>query len=158
MGNSSKHRGGRPSKYDAAVHVPWARSLAMLGRTDAEIAEALGVGVRTLYSWKGAHPEFRQALKDSKALADAEVVESLFAKACGKAKRTVRKKRQVLDADGNKVELIEETEETPPPDTTAIIYWLKNRQPELWRDVRKDSINDEATASEFLKAWRDDDD
>lgn len=157
MGNSSKHRGGRPSKYDAAVHVPWARSLAMLGRTDAEIAEALGVGVRTLYSWKGAHPEFRHALKDAKALADAEVVDSLFAKACGKAKRTVRKKRQVLDADGNKVELIEETEETQPPDTTAIIYWLKNRQPELWRDVRKDSSNDEAAAAEFLRAWRDDD-
>lgn len=137
--------------------MPWARSLAMLGRTDAEIAEALGVGVRTLYSWKGAHPEFRHALKDAKALADAEVVESLFAKACGKAKRTVKKKRQTLDADGNKVELIEETEETQPPDTTAIIYWLKNRQPELWRDVRKDSSNDEATAAEFLKAWRDDD-
>lgn len=134
-----------------------ARSLAMLGRTDAEIAEALGVGVRTLYSWKGAHQEFRQALKDAKAIADAEVVDSLFAKACGKAKRTVRKKRQVLDSHGNKVELIEETEETPPPDTTAIIYWLKNRQPELWRDVRKDSSNDESTASEFLKAWRDDD-
>lgn len=134
MGNSSKHSGGRPSKYDAAVHVPWARSLARLGRTDAEIAEALGVGVRTLYSWKGAHPEFRQALKDAKALADAEVVESLFAKACGKAKRTVKKKRQTLDAEGNKVELIEVTEETQPPDTTAIIYWLKNRQPELWRD------------------------
>lgn len=129
----------------------------MLGRTDAEIAEALGVGVRTLYSWKGAHQEFRQALKDAKAIADAEVVDSLFAKACGKAKRTVRKKRQVLDSKGNKVELIEETEETPPPDTTAIIYWLKNRQPELWRDVRKDSSNDESTAAEFLKAWRDDD-
>lgn len=129
----------------------------MLGRTDAEIAEALGVGVRTLYSWKGAHQEFRQALKDAKAIADAEVVDSLFAKACGKAKRTVRKKRQVLDFKGNKVELIEETEETPPPDTTAIIYWLKNRQPELWRDVRKDSSNDESTAAEFLKAWRDDD-
>lgn len=137
--------------------MPWARSLAMLGRTDAEIAEALGVGVRTLYSWKGAHKEFRQALKDAKALADAEVVDSLFAKACGKAKRTTRKKRQILDADGNKVELIEETEETQPPDTTAIIYWLKNRQPELWRDVRKDTSNDEATAAEFLKAWRDDD-
>ena len=128
----------------------------MLGRTDAEIAEALGVGLRTLYTWKGAHPEFRHSIKDAKALADAEVVDSLFAKACGKAKRTIKKKRQILDADGNKVELIEETEETPPPDTTAIIYWLKNRQPELWRDVRKDSSNDEATAAEFLKAWRDD--
>ena len=137
--------------------MPWARSLAILGRTDAEIAEALGVGVRTLYSWKGSHPEFRHALKDAKALADSEVVDSLFAKACGKAKRTVRKTRQTLDSDGNKVELIEVTEETPPPDTTAIIYWLKNRQPELWRDVRKDSSNDEATAAEFLKAWRDDD-
>ena len=62
------------------------------------------------------------------------VVESLYERACGNAKRVTKKKRDVLDSDGRKVTLTEITEETLPPDTTAMIYWLKNRQPELWRD------------------------
>lgn len=144
MGNSAKHSGGRPSKYDEAVHVPWARSLARRGCTDEEIADAFGVNVRTLYAWKGAHDEFRQALKESKSMADEMVVDSLYAKATGRARRVTRKVREVLDSSGEKVELAEVVEETPPPDTTAIIYWLKNRQPELWRDRPKQDDTDTA--------------
>ncbi|WP_302798603.1 hypothetical protein [Senegalimassilia anaerobia] len=59
---------------------------------------------------------------------------SLYAKACGKAKRTTVRKREVLDPNKGKVTLVEKVEETLAPDTTAMIYWLKNRQPELWRD------------------------
>lgn len=29
-------------------------------------------------------------------------------------------------------------EKDVPPDTTAQIYWLKNRRPDLWRDRRKE--------------------
>ena len=62
------------------------------------------------------------------------MVTSLYAKACGKAKRTTVRKREVLDPNKGKVTLVEKVEETLAPDTTAMIYWLKNRQPELWRD------------------------
>ena len=134
MAEGKKHSGGRPTKYDASVHVPWGRSLAKRGCTDEEMAEAFGVGVRTIYAWKGAHPEFQQALKETKSKTDEGVAESLYARACGLTKRTTRKVREVIDANGNKVKLTEITEETLPPDTTAMIYWLKNRQPELWRD------------------------
>lgn len=154
MGNAKKHAGGRPSGYDAKVHVPWGRSLAKRGCTDAEIAEAFGIGASTLYGWKGAHPEFREALKESKGSADEAVVESLYNRACGRCKRTTKKKREVLDSDGRKVTLTEVVEETLPPDTTAMIYWLKNRQPELWRDKPAEKP-DESAAEGFLKAWRD---
>ena len=60
----------------------------------------------------------------------------------------------MLDAQGNTVKLTEVTEETLPPDTTAMIYWLKNRQPALWRDRPAES-GDESAAEEFLKEWRD---
>ena len=68
----------------------------------------------------------------------------MYAKACGKAKRVTKKKRDVLDSDGRKVTLTEVIEETLPPDTTAMIYWLKNRQPELWRDRPKQDDTDTA--------------
>ena len=55
-----------------------------------------------------------------------------------------KKKRDVLDSDGRKVTLTEVIEETLPPDTTAMIYWLKNRQPELWRDRPKQDDTDTA--------------
>lgn len=142
MGNSPKT--GRKTKYDKTLHVPWARSLALSGKTSDEIAEELGVARSTLYGWMGAHPEFSDAIKNGKAKADAEVVLSLYARACGKAKRVTKKKRDVLDSDGRKVTLTEVIEETLPPNTTAMIYWLKNRQPELWRDRPKQDDTDTA--------------
>lgn len=139
---------GRKTKYDAQLHVPWARSLALSGRTSDEIAQEIGVARSTLYGWMGAHPEFSDAIKYGKARADAEVVLSLYDKACGRAKRVTKRKREVLDPDKGKVTLTEVTEETLPPDTTAMIWWLKNRQPELWRD--KPAHDDSDTA--VLKA------
>ncbi len=147
MKTDAKHR-GRTTGYDAKVHVPWGVSLAKRGCTAGEIAEAFGVTERTLYRWQKAHPELCHALKASRSQADEVIVESLYARACGKATRRVKKVREVIGADGGKVRLTEITEETMPPDTTAMIWWLKNRQPELWRD--KPAHDDSDTA--VLKA------
>ncbi len=133
MGTARKHR-GQPTRYDAKVHVPWGASLARRGCSDEEIAESFGIAVRTLYNWKRAHPEFLQAVNECKSRADEAVVGSLYAKACGESKRVTVRRREVLGADGGKVTLVERVEETLPPDTSAMIWWLKNRQPELWRD------------------------
>lgn len=146
---------GQPTKYRPEAHVPWGVSLARRGCTVAEIAEAFGVSERTVYRWSKAHPEFCQALNESRSEADEAVVESLYAKACGNSRRVTKKKREVLDSSGRKVKLTEVIEETLPPDTTAMIYWLKNRQPELWRDRPPEAIDDKHS-DEFLRAWRDD--
>lgn len=143
MKTDDKHR-GKPTGYDAKSHVLWGASLARRGCTAAEIAEAFGITDRTLYRWQKAHPELCQALKASRSQADEAIVDSLYARAIGKAKRTTKKKRDVLDSDGRKVTLTEVIEETLPPDTTAMIYWLKNRQPELWRDRPRQDDTDTA--------------
>ena len=148
MANDGKHR-GQPTKYDEGVHVPWAASLAKVGCSSAEIAEAFGVSERTLYRWQKAHPEFRQTLKANKSQADAVIAESLYHKAIGKAKRSTVHKRTRQDAEGMVVEtIVEKTEEMLAPDTTAMIFWLKNRSPELWRD--KPAVDETDTA--VLKA------
>lgn len=118
---------GRPSKFDPAKCAQ-AEKLCKLGATDAELADFFEVDERTLNRWKVEHAEFRQALKKGKELADAEVGERLFQRATGYSHPDVH----ITNYQG----VITQTHITKhyAPDTTACIFWLKNRRPDLWRD------------------------
>jgi transcriptional regulator with XRE-family HTH domain len=117
----------RPSKYRSEF-AEQARKLCRLGATDKEISEFFGIGEATLNRWKNDHPEFRESLKSGKALADAEVADKLFKRATGYSHDAVK----IFNDEG--VPLIVPYTENYPPDTTAAIFWLKNRRPDLWRD------------------------
>ena len=118
---------GRPSRYKPEF-ADQARKLCMLGHTDKELAVFFEVSEQTLNTWKKAHPEFLESLKGGKALADAEVAAKLFHRATG---------YEHPDSDikviNNKV-VITPMVKHYPPDTTAGIFWLKNRQRDKWRD------------------------
>jgi hypothetical protein len=58
---------GRPTKYTEAL-LPVVSALVLRGLTDVEIAQVVGIGEKTLYQWKLAHPEFKQALERSPAI------------------------------------------------------------------------------------------
>lgn len=118
---------GRPSKFKPEF-IGQAEKLCQLGATDIEIADFFDIDVRTLYRWKGDNEEFCQALKVGKDVADERVERSLFARANGYEHDEVD--IRVLGG---------EIVQTPirkfyPPDTTACIFWLKNRKPEGWRE------------------------
>ncbi|WP_370601183.1 transposase [Pseudomonas nitroreducens] len=117
----------RPSKYRPEF-VEQACKLCKLGLTDKEIAKFFEVSEQTLNTWKQQYPEFLESLKGGKTLADAEVASKLFHRATG---------YEHPDTDIRVVNGV--IVETPlikhyPPDTTAAIFWLKNRRPDLWRD------------------------
>lgn len=117
----------RPSKYKPEF-VQQAEKLCRLGATDVEIADFFKVDVRTLYRWKGENEEFCQALKAGKDVSDERVERSLFSRAIG------------YEHDEVDIRVVGgEIIQTPirkfyPPDTTAAIFWLKNRRPDEWRD------------------------
>lgn len=117
----------RPTKYKPEF-VQQAAKLCALGATDIEIADFFGVSVATLYRWKNEYQEFCESLKVSKEIADNRIERSLFAKANG-YEHDETDIRVVMNA-------IVKTKMRKfyPPDTTACIFWLKNRQPEKWRD------------------------
>lgn len=94
--------------------------LGLMGKTNAEIADFLGIAERTLYNHLLKNTEVMQSLKSARARADADVVASLYQKACGFSRPDSQGRMQYY-----------------PPDTTAAIFWLKNRQPDKWRDVQK---------------------
>ncbi len=117
----------------------WARD----GLTDEQIADNIGVGTSTLYEWKSKYPEISEALKKGKEIVDREVENALLKKAKGytvELKKTFKVKRVEYDPDtGKKLcereELVTGYDEAHiPADTTAQIFWLKNRRPDVWRE------------------------
>ena len=118
---------GRPTAYQPEF-VEQAEKLAKLGATDMEIADFFEVDVRTINRWKITHPEFCQSLKEGKDEADAKVIRSLFQRATGFEHDSVKifcQEGQVIEAPFR---------EFVVPDTTACIFWLKNRRSKEWRD------------------------
>jgi hypothetical protein len=124
-----RNPGGRPSKYRPEF-VDQARKLAELGLTDHEIADFFQVSRMSLHKWRGEYPEFRDAMKAGKEPADDRVEQSLFHRAVG---YTFASEKIFLPAQSSEALRVPITEHVPP-DTTACIFWLKNRQPTLWRD------------------------
>src|SRR5262249_17802873 len=90
-----------------------------------------GVSVRTIANWQAKHEEFLQALKSGKEEADDRVERSLYQRAVGYEYDAVK----VFNANGTP--MIVPYRATMPPDVTAMIFWLKNRPSDRWRDVHK---------------------
>lgn len=123
---------GRPTEYREA-YVEGARKLARLGATDAEIADFFGVDVRTIYRWKNTHDAFCQALKAGKDEADARVERALYHRAIGYEQEEVK----IFMPAGAEEPVYAPYTAKIAPDTTAAIFWLKNRRPSEWRDRRE---------------------
>lgn len=106
------------------------------GAIDVEIAKRLGISVKTLYEYK-KYSEFLQAIKKGKENADYKVENSLYKRAMG---YRVLEKTIIRNADG---EIIKEQiqEKHIAPDTTAQIFWLKNRMRENWNDKQQIDLN-----------------
>ena len=106
----------------------WARD----GLTDEQIAHNMGIAVKTLYNWKKEHLPIMQTLKKGKEVVDRQVENALFKRAIG------YKYEEITKEDG--VETKRVTKEVVP-DTTAQIFWLKNRKPHEWRDKQDIGLN-----------------
>lgn len=140
--------GARPSLYKPE-YAKMAQKIALLGATDAELAECFDVCEDTINKWKLAHKEFSLALKAGKRLADAHVADRLYKRATGYEHAAVK-----IVATANGEDHSVPYTERYPPDTTACIFWLKNRQPEHWRD-RKELTG--AEGGPLVMKWLDDD-
>jgi hypothetical protein len=118
---------GRPTLYKPE-YAEKAAELCERGATDQELADYFECSVRTLYRWKNIYSEFCHALKRAKGVADERIERSLYERALGY-------ERDEVDIRVVGGEIVQTTvRKFYPPDTTAAIFWLKNRKPEEWRD------------------------
>jgi|ERR1700761_7519258 len=120
---------GRPTKYKEE-YIEQAQKLCKLGATDAELADFFKVTVSTVCLWKVEHAAFSEALNMGKEEADKRVESALYNRAMGYS----HEETDIRVVDGSVVM-------TPmikhyPPDTTAAIFWLKNRKSKEWRDLK----------------------
>ena len=120
---------GRPSSFKPEF-ADQARKLCELGATDTELADFFDVSDRTIYRWSIAHDDFCQALKAGKEAADERVVRSLYHKAIGYTHDAVK----IFMPKDAPEPVYAPYREHVAPDTTAAIFWLKNRRREEWRD------------------------
>lgn len=146
LGEETLMPAGRPTEFreDYCVQV---EKLCKLGATDEQIAEFFDVSVQTIYNWKSKHPEFVEAIKNGKVIADMQVSNSLFKKATG---YVIETEKVVGKGDNKQVLKVNVAIE---PDTTAAIFWLKNRQPEYWRDRTETQVNHTLTIPQAFEDY-----
>ncbi len=107
----------------------WARD----GLTDEQIAHNIGITKTTLYDWKKRYPDFSAALKRGKEVVDREVENALLKRAIGFEYDEITYER----TETGDLVVTKKIRKLVVPDTTAQIFWLKNRKPEDWRDKRQ---------------------
>lgn len=125
---AEKKRSGARGKYaewiteEGLIKIEgWARD----GLTNEQIAKNIGINPDTLYSWIKKYPEIAESLKRGKEVVDRQVESALLKNALGF--------HYVEESVTNKGDVVEITK-YERPNTTAQIFWLKNRKPGQWRD------------------------
>lgn len=112
----------------------WARD----GLTDEQIAKNIGISKQTFYDWKKKYADFSDSLKNGKEVIDRQVENALLKRAIGYEYEEISEKFEGGVLTERKV-----TKKQVVPDTTAQIFWLKNRKPSVWRDKAQVDIDAE---------------
>ena len=99
----------------------WARD----GLTDEQIAKNIGISRASLYEWKKKEVDIFDALKKGKEVIDFEVENALLKRALGYEYEEETYENGILT---------KKVKKQVAPDTTAQIFWLKNRKKEQWRE------------------------
>jgi len=120
-----KNKGGRPTRYKDE-YTDLAYKYSLLGATDIQMSDFFDVAESTIHKWKHDFPEFSESIKRGKAIADAEVANSLYKRATGY-------EHDETKVFNNQGEIItHQITKHYAPDPTAIAYWLNNRQRDKW--------------------------
>ena len=115
----------------------WARE----GLTDEQIAEKIGIHRDTLNEWKKKYPDISDTLKKGKEVVDLQVENALLKRALGYEYEEISKKYESGTLTEKKVTINQVI-----PDTTAQIFWLKNRRPDKWKDKQDVQVSGELKA------------
>lgn len=132
-------------KYDTHVKPKlllieaWARD----GLTDEDICSNLDISVASFHNYKRDHLEFLEVLKTSKPEADIRVENMLYKRAMGYRYEEITIEEIELKLGSGENVVYQPATKTKTvikevvPDTTAQIFWLKNRKPAAWRDKQE---------------------
>ena len=141
----------RPSQYEELVkpHIEKVKEWAASGATNKEIAEALGIGLSTLQTYKTKYKEFQEAFARGRVAVCCDIKAALLKKALGfsyqEEKKVARK-----DKSGENIVVVERYDRYVPPSETAAAMLLRNYD-ETWRDSDDISIKFKQQEQELKK-------
>jgi hypothetical protein len=134
---------GRKGKYEEWLTedgltrlTGWARD----GLTEPQICQNMGIGISTLTEWKTKFPAIAASIKKGREPVDIQVENALLRRALGyDYEETIT---EVEDLGGGKTKKhVRKVTKHVPADTTAQIFWLKNRKPKQWREKMEAAVN-----------------
>lgn len=122
-----------------------------MGLIDKQIAKNMGISIASLYNYKKKYPEIDEAINEGKEVVDLEVENALLKKCFGynvPVMKCFKVRHVTYNENGKKIEeheeIIEKEEEIHiQADTTAQIFWLKNRKSKQWREKVEVEANTE---------------
>ena len=120
----------------------WVKGMYRDGAADKEVAERIGVNLKTITNWKADHPEFAAACDEGKEAADYAVEAALYKKAVGFnyiEKKIIKKNGEIVQE--------EIFQKAALPDATACAVWLNNRKPDKWKrdNARSTALEEQAS-------------
>lgn len=118
----------------------WARD----GLTDEQIAHNTGISRKTLSDWKTRYSDIGNALKKGKEVVDIQVENALLKRALGYEYTEEKVEVETTAAGDVMSRKVVQTVKQVVPDTTAQIFWLKNRKPAGWRDKQEITADSDA--------------
>ena len=134
---------GRKGKYEEWLTedgltrlTGWARD----GLTEPQICQNMGIGISTLTEWKTKFPAIAASIKKGREPVDIQVENALLRRALGyDYEETIT---EVEDLGGGRTKKhVRKVTKHVPADTTAQIFWLKNRKPKQWREKMEAAVN-----------------
>ena len=138
---------GQPTKYNAELMPQAAQSMCRRGAIMSDIADAFSVSTRTIHKWLNQHDELHDAVQVGVDAFNARVERALAERAIG---FWVTIKEEVRDEQGKVIQ--PEQRRYYPPDPTSIIFFLKNRMRDKWRNVPEYNVNQKTfkTSAEMM--------
>jgi hypothetical protein len=121
------------------------------GASVPDLCRIIGCKKTTFHAIKRLSTEFSELLKEGREIADYKVENALFKRACGfEFEETTNEVRMNQDGSAGQVISVRRVTKVIPPDTGAAMAWLKNRQPEKWRDKQDIDV----TVNPFLELMK----
>lgn len=140
-----------PTQYDPVLHPLAVEYMLHAGMSTQQVADKLGIDNTTLTRWMHDYPALAQAVKNGRKPVDQTIINSLYKQGLGGQVYTTEKWGRVPPTAAEimaaakagrpqpkaKWAKLQEIRTQHAPDTIAQIFWLKNRDPEHWRDRRE---------------------
>lgn len=103
--------------------------LEELDYAESELAKKLNISIQQLAEWKETYPDLMKIIEENNEYYDDKVEQALLKRALGYE----YEETEIVASKDGKTSKVKKTKKEVPPDTTAIIFWLKSRNPKRWR-------------------------